>query len=63
MAGITCATCGSDMDELDVVEQDGLRFCSEECADEYTEDDEAGDEGDEDEEDGGDEDDENEAEE
>jgi hypothetical protein len=38
----TCAYCGTEVDELEAVEQDGLTFCSEECADEYTEDDELG---------------------
>ena len=44
MAESTCVYCGAEVDQLDAVEQDGLTFCSEECADEYTEDDELGDE-------------------
>jgi hypothetical protein len=50
VAETTCAYCGAEVEQLDAVEQDGLTFCSEECADEYTEDDELGDEDDEDEE-------------
>jgi hypothetical protein len=38
VAETTCAYCGAEVEQLDAVEQDGLTFCSEECADEYTED-------------------------
>lgn len=34
----TCTNCGEEVDELEAVEQDGMTFCSEECADEYEED-------------------------
>lgn len=34
-----CAYCGEEVDEFEGVEQDGHVFCSEECADEYEEDD------------------------
>ncbi|MFN2431744.1 MAG: hypothetical protein ABR599_02800 [Gemmatimonadota bacterium] len=38
MAETTCAYCGEEVDETVGVEQDGLTFCSEDCADEYAED-------------------------
>ena len=34
----TCAYCGEEVDEVEGLEQDGRTFCSEECADEYEED-------------------------
>lgn len=55
MRETTCAYCGTDVDELEGLEQDGLVFCSEECADEYEEE-EPDDDGDEDEDDFDDED-------
>ena len=36
----TCANCGADIEEGEGIQQDALTFCSEECADEYEEDDE-----------------------
>jgi hypothetical protein len=35
MPEVTCALCGAEIDELDAVEQDGVFFCSEDCADDY----------------------------
>ena len=37
MDEITCARCGAQVDELDAVQQDGLAFCSDDCAEEYEE--------------------------
>lgn len=44
MAERTCAHCGAEVDELEALEQDGLTFCSEECADEYEDDEDEEDE-------------------
>ena len=34
----TCAHCGAELDEVLAIEQDGVTFCSEECADKFEED-------------------------
>jgi hypothetical protein len=37
MADVTCVNCGEEVDEAEAIEQNGFIFCSEECADEYDE--------------------------